>query len=223
LEAFASRKFDDLYEQYKWKIGDLKEQRRKQYEKLRLATAQPQSIQWLLPDSINFRRTTDAPQFAKHLYLEAPDTFRADLGSWEQGVLAAELADPTVVGWLRNVDRQSWSLEIPYEDGGIIKPMFPDMVIVREAGDSFRFDILEPHDPSRRDNVAKAIGLAKFAEKHPYLFARVQLIRKQKGADGQAHFYRLDVGNDAVRRKVLAARDDIRLNELFKSEAKVSR
>lgn len=221
IELFAAQEFDDLYENYKWKIGELKEQRRKQYEKLRLATAQPQSIQWLLPDSISFRRTPTAPQFDKHLYLEAPDTFRAELGSWESGVLAEELADAEVVGWLRNVDRQPWSLEIPYEDGGAVKPMFPDMVIVRQVGDAFRFDILEPHDPSRRDNVAKAVGLAKFAEKHPYLFDRVQLIRKQKGADGKERFFRLDVGNDALRRKVLAVSNDTQLNQLFESAGKV--
>jgi type III restriction enzyme len=221
LEDFAAHEFNRLYETNKWKIGELKEQRRKQYDKLRLATAQPQSIQWLLPDSIGFRRTPTAPLFEKHLYVEADGTFRADLGNWESGVLAEELADPTVVGWLRNVDRQSWSLEIPYEDSGAVKPMFPDMVIVRKIEETWRFDILEPHDPSLRDNVAKAVGLAKFTEQYPYLFDRVQLIRKQRGAGGKEHFYRLDVGNDAVRRKVLAVGNDTQLNQLFESEARL--
>lgn len=221
LEAYAGQEFDTLYEKFKWKIGELNEQRRKQYEKLRLATAQPQSIQWLLPDSISFRRTTDAPQFAQHLYVETPDTFRVDLGSWEQGVLAEELADPTVVGWLRNVDRQSWSLEIPYEDSGVVKPMFPDMVIVRKVEDSYRCDILEPHDPNLRDNVAKAVGLAKFVEEHPYIFDCVELIRRRKGADGTEHFYRLNVGISKVRKEVLAITSDIQLDKLFGSEATI--
>jgi len=221
LEAFAAQAFNALYESCKWQIGEQKEQRRQHYEKLRLATAQPQSIQWHLPDSISFQRKPDAPLYDKHLYVDSANTFRAELGSWEAGVLAEELADLTVIGWLRNPDRQPWSLEIPYEDGGAVRPLFPDMVIVRQDGDALRFDILEPHDPSRRDNVAKAVGLAKFVEKHPYLFDRVQLIRKQKGADGQEHFYRLDVGKDAVRRQVLATSDDTRLNQLFASEATV--
>ena len=221
LETFAAQRFDTLYEKFKWEIGELKEQRRKHYEKLRLATAQPQSIQWHLPDSIGFRRTITAPQFNKHLYLEDSGIFRADLGNWEADVLKEELNDPEVIGWLRNVDRQPWSLEIPYEDGGSVKPMFPDIVIVRQVNGNFRFDILEPHNPSLRDNVAKAVGLAKFAEKYLYLFDRVQLIRKQKGADGKEHYYRLDVGNNGVRQKVLSVKNDTQLNQLFESEAKV--
>jgi len=52
-----------------------------------------------------------------------------------------------VVGWLRNLDRKSWSLEIPYRDAGSFKSMFPDMLIVRKDEQGFQFDILEPHDP----------------------------------------------------------------------------
>ena len=80
-----------------------------------LATAQPQTIFWYLPDSISFRRMPDAPTFEKHLYLEEDGSFRANLGTWEKGVLEEELQNPSVVAWLRNVDRQNWSLEIPYE------------------------------------------------------------------------------------------------------------
>ena len=49
--------------------------------------------------------------------------------------------------------------------------MFPDLLIVRQIDDDYRFDILEPHDPSREDNAVKAVGLAQFAEKHWTLFA----------------------------------------------------
>ena len=35
-------------------------------------------------------------------------------------------------------------------------------------------------------------------------------------------FTRLDVGNDTVRKKVLAASNNTRLNELFESEAMVT-
>jgi type III restriction enzyme len=97
--------------------------------------------------------------------------------------------------------------------------MYPDMVIVRQVDDSFSFDILEPHDPSLRDNAAKAVGLAKFVENHPYKFERVQLIRKQRGSDGREHFYRLDVGNSAVRRDVLKVSDNNQLDQLFENQA----
>ena len=73
---------------------------------LRLASAQPAPIQWQLPDSISFRRTTGAPRLDQHLYFEAPDTFRADLGNWEHGVLAEELSDPCC-RWLAEKRRPS--------------------------------------------------------------------------------------------------------------------
>ena len=38
--------------------------------------------------------------------------------------------------------------------------MFPDLVVVRQAAGGYRFDILEPHDPSLADNFEKAVGLA---------------------------------------------------------------
>lgn len=221
LEQLAEAEFDTLYEQHKWKISELKELRRKHYEKLRLATAKPQDILWSLPDSIDFRRSPDAPFFDRHLYVDENGKFQADLVAWEQGVLAEELSNPAVIAWLRNDDRKPWSLEIPYRDAGAIKPMFPDLVIVRQISGGFRFDILEPHDSSRKDNAAKAVGLAEFAEKHQYLFDRVQLIRKKRGPDGKDSYYRLDVGKESVRKKVLQVSDNNQLDVVFDHEAKV--
>lgn len=221
LEQLAEAEFDTLFEQHKWKISELKELRRKHYEKLRLATAKPQDILWSLPDSIDFRRSPDARFFDRHLYVDENGKFQADLGAWEQGVLAEELSNPAVIAWLRNVDRKPWSLEIPYRDAGAIKPMFPDLVIVRQISGGFRFDILEPHDPSRDDNAAKAVGLAEFAEKHQYLFGRIQLIRKQRAPDGKDRYYRLDVGKESVRKKVLQVSDNNQLDVVFELEAKV--
>ena len=91
LEDFAGAEFDNLYEQHKRNTIGLKEQRRKHYEKLRLATAQPQDIPWLLPESIDFRRSPDAPFFDKHLYVDENGKFQVNLGTWEQGVLEEEL------------------------------------------------------------------------------------------------------------------------------------
>ena len=97
--------------------------------------------------------------------------------------------------------------------------MFPDLLIVRKDEQGFQFDILEPHDPSRNDNLAKAVGLAEFAEKHWDLFQRIQLIRKKRGADGVERYYRLDVGNTAIRNKVLAITSNTQLNQIFDEEA----
>lgn len=221
LESFAESEFDALYAKHKRDIAKLKEQRQQHFQRLRLATSVPRTIPWALPETIDFRRSPSASEYDMHLFLEEDDTFRADLGTWEQEVLQEELADASLIGWLRNVDRKPWSLEIPYEDAGSVKPMFPDLLVVRQDAKGYLFDILEPHDPSLKDNAAKAVGLAKFAEQHWALFARIQLIRKKKGADGVERYFRLDVGNDAVRKKVLTVTTNSQLDQVFDDEAMV--
>lgn len=92
---------------------------------------------------------------------------------------------------------------------------------MRRCAPDYRFDILEPHDPSREGNAVKAVGLAQFAEKHWTLFDRIQLIRRDRGADGKEHFFRLDMGKDAVRKQVLAISSNDALDRLFAAEGKV--
>ncbi|WP_373509140.1 DEAD/DEAH box helicase [Thiocapsa sp.] len=223
LELKAERAFDTVYDRHKQAIGKLKEKERGRYERLRLAIAKPVEVEWRLPERIEFRRTEDAPSYERHLYLEDDGSFRADLGTWERELLAEELADPDVVGWLRNLDRKPWSLEIPYQTGGEVRPMFPDLLIVRKdgAGDagSYRFDILEPHDPSLADNFEKALGLARFAEQHGHLFHRIQLIRKQGSKAGGERFLRLELNSEAVRKQVLPLTANPQLDAAFGQSA----
>jgi type III restriction enzyme len=218
LETLASAAFDALYDQHKKAIYKLREQRRVNYEKLRLATAKPNEVPWSLPLSIDFKRLPTDPRWEKHLYVEGNGQFRAELGNWEAGVLKEELSNTEVVGWLRNLDRKPWSLEIPYETGGDVRPMFPDLVVVRKVGSEFVSDILEPHDPSLRDNFEKAVGLARFAEKHGALFGRIQLIRKQTSAGGE-RFVRLEINQVATIKKLLLITSNPQLDELFANVA----
>ena len=218
LESHAETAFDSLYDQHKKAVSKLKEQRRVNYEKLRLATAKPNEVPWHLPASIDFKRLPADPLWERHLYVEGNGQFRAELGSWEAAVLQEELAKPEVVGWLRNLDRKLWSLEIPYESGGDVRPMFPDLVIVRKVGSEFAIDILEPHNPSLSDNFEKAVGLAKFAEKHGALFGRIQLIRKHSSAGGE-HFARLEINQTAMLKKLLLITSNPLLDALFSSTA----
>lgn len=214
LESMAERAFDDLYDRHKKAIYLLREQRRSQYEKLRLATARPVAVPWHLPESIDFKRLPTDPQWDRHLYVEDDGQFRAGLGAWEAGVLKEELANPEVIGWLRNLPKKPWSLEIPYETGSEIRPMFPDLVIVRKVGGSVTADILEPHDPSLGDNFEKAVGLARFAERHGALFGRIQLIRKQSSAAGE-RFARLEINQTATIKQLLLITSNPQLDDLF--------
>jgi type III restriction enzyme len=120
-----------------------------------------------------------------------------------------------VVGWLRNLDRKPWSLEIPYETGGDVRPMFPDLVVVRKVEAGYTADVLEPHDPSLSDNFEKAVGLARFAERHGGLFGRIQLIRKRASPEGGEHFVRLEINKEATIKQLLLISSNPQLDNLF--------
>ena len=125
-----------------------------------------------------------------------------------------ELANPKVMGWLRNLDRKPWSMEIPYKSGEETHPMFPDLVVVRKEGKGLVVDILEPHRPDLDDNFEKAKGLAQFAQKYGAMFGRIQLIRKVSSPGG-AHFARLEINNSAMIKKLLLITSNVQLDRLF--------
>lgn len=219
LEKLAEQAFNALYDQHKKAIHHLKEHRRANYEKLRLATAKPAEVPWHLPESIDFRRQPNDPLWERHLYVEGNGQFRAELGTWEAEVLKEELAAAAVLGWLRNLDRKPWSLEVPYASGGEVRPMFPDLVIVRQVGSGHAIDILEPHRPDLDDNFEKAVGLAKFADQHGALFGRIQLIRKQSTAGGE-RYVRLEINHTATIKRLLLITSNPQLDAVFAELAK---
>ena len=113
--------------------ADSKEKDRGRFERLRLAAAKPAELQWRLPDRIEFRRADKTPSCERHLYQEEDGSFRDDPGCWERGLLAEELANEDVVGWLRNLDRTPWSMEIPDQSAGAKRPICPNLVVVRRG------------------------------------------------------------------------------------------
>jgi type III restriction enzyme len=133
-------------------------------------------------------------------------------------VITEELKNGAVA-WLRNIPRKKWALQIPYQVNGVTTPLFPDLVVVNKIGKDYRFNILEPHDPSLKDNCDKAKGLAQFAEKHKSVYSRIELIRKQRGKDGKEHFYRLDMGKLKIRNLVRGVTSNTELDNIFSAEA----
>ncbi len=210
LETKSKTKFESLFDTNRPAIGRLPEQARAGYDKLKSASVTPESIPWRFQDTVDFSRDPTEPLWDNHLYVEADGTFRTTLTTWEEGVLRNEMIRDDFTAWLRNIDRKSWSLEVPYQVDGVWKPMFPDMLIVRKHGENFVFDVLEPHDASRSDNIYKAQGLALFAERHGHLFHRVQLIRKK--GDG---FVRLEMNKTGVRDRVRQAGSNPTLDSIF--------
>ena len=179
IEKYAELCFLSLYDNNRRSIGKLSEEKQTRYDRLVHSSVQPVPLEWKLPKTIDFTISETAQAYQKHLFCEAGGSAHIALNTWESGVLKEEIDD--AVCWLRNLDRKTWSLEIPYEVKGVWTPMYPDLVIVRADSSGYIFDILEPHDPSRKDNCPKAIGLAKFAEKHGASFGRIELIREQSG------------------------------------------
>ncbi|MEX2461300.1 MAG: DEAD/DEAH box helicase family protein [Paenibacillaceae bacterium] len=220
LNEFADNEFNRLYDANTRDIAQLKEVRRNVYDKLIFSSDKPIPILWHLQmgNSVDFSITADSKTYERHLFVEDDGRFRTKINAWESEVLSEELTHGAIA-WLRNLDRKSWSLEVPYEKAGVLTPMYPDLIIIRKDTHGYIFDILEPHDPSRGDNCDKAKGLAKFAENHWALFGRIQLIRKMRGPNGVDHYYRLDMAKASTRNKVRRIADNHALDELFNTEA----
>ena len=218
LNAYAESSFSDLYENNKRQIAALPEARKQFYTKLISSSSQPIAMPWSLPLSVDFTVLDNSVKYDKHLFINDTGEMETYLGNWESGVLREEMANGAVC-WLRNLDRKPWSLCIPYEVNGVSTPMYPDLIVVRADSCGYVFDILEPHDSSRKDNCTKAVGLAKFAELHWDKFGRIQLIREMKGPDNQMHFYRLDMGKAAIRNRVRGITSNAELDHIFNEAA----
>ena len=103
LEQAAEQAFDALYDRHKRAVSQLDEAKRRQYDRLRLASARPADVPWCLPESIDWRRTAGEAALAQHLFVDAAGQFPCKLVGWEPGLLAEELARGDVAGWLRNM------------------------------------------------------------------------------------------------------------------------
>jgi type III restriction enzyme len=218
LSDFTENEFERLFDKYANEIYKLSEASQDYYTKLVETSDTPIAIPWLFPVSIDASISLKDNEYENHLYLLEDGSFKSSLNSWEEGVLEEEIKNGALA-WLRNIPRKKWALQIPYKVNGVTTPMFPDLLIVNKTGKDYRFSILEPHDPSLKDNCDKARGLAEFAEKHKSVYSRIELIRKQKGKDGKEHFYRLDMGKLKVRNLVRAISTNAELDKIFNDES----
>ena len=215
LESFAEKLFCELYDANKGRFKNLKEERKELYKKLAMSSAVPMLLDWELPSTIDFSIADDAIPYENHLFIPQEGDFKVNLDTWESGVIKEELKRGAIA-WLRNLDRKKWAMEIPYETGGVTTSMFPDLIVVRADENGYVYDLLEPHDPSRKDNFPKAVGFAKFAEQQGDYFGRIQLIRKARGADGREHFFRLDMGRLDIQQRVRSISSNDELDIVFK-------
>ena len=164
LMAYAEKTFHMMNDQYRRKMVGLDERFLKQYNTIVSDGDIVSKHNFHLPETINVARESDGKDYTDHLFVDDSGKARIKLNTWEEGVLNEERRLKDYVCWLRNPPRKSWSLCIPYEIGGEQKPAYPDFVVVREGPDQgYVLDILEPHDPTRTDNLGKAKGFAEYA------------------------------------------------------------
>lgn len=219
LLSFAEATFHQLNDDYRRKIVNLGDKYIKQYDDIVSNGDIVSKHNFRLPETITVPHESSGKDYQDHLFVSnETGVARIKLNVWEEGVLEEEQARPDYVCWLRNPPRSSWSLCIPYEMSGETKRHFPDFLVVRKDDeDEFVFDILEPHDSSRKDNLGKAKGFAEYAKQNPGV-GRIQLIRVAKDDLGHNRFKRLDMGKSAVRDKVSNAINNDELDHIFDTD-----
>jgi type III restriction enzyme len=211
LEKLANDRFASLESATRSKVKSLPQAKRKQYRDIIDRSGRPESHEWKLPDRIVERR--EDKLWFNHLFCREDGTFLTKLNTWENAVINAEMQRPDFVGWLRNRQRASWALCIPYEFGGM-KSFYPDFIVVRENDDDLVVDILEPHRPTEGDTFAKAKGLAEYAKAHGQMFGRL-LMLKVEGSESAPLISGFDVNNPDTRAKTLELQSNNDVQALY--------
>ena len=220
LQAYAEKMFHELNDKYRRKMVNMEERFIKQYNTIVSDGDIVSKHNFRLPEIIQQPRDVNGKEYTDHLFVDDSGVARINLNSWEEGVLKEEQEQPDYVCWLRNPPRKAWSLCIPYEMRGEQKPTYPDFLIVRRDNDGeYVIDILEPHDPTRIDNLGKAKGFAEYARQNPGV-GRIELIRKGKDGTGHERFKRLDMARSAIRDKVSHVMTNDELDHIFDTDGK---
>ena len=214
LNAYAKKTFHDLNDANRRRMVTLPDKFRKKYDDIVSNGDIVSKHSFRLPETIRMPHDTAGKLYADHLFVDDSGTALINLNSWEEKVIAEEEKRDDFVCWLRNPPRGSWALCIPYEIDSEKKPTYPDFLIIRQDGSEYVVDILEPHDPSRQDNLGKAKGFAEYARQNPGV-GRIQLIRMKKDSLGQERPYRLDMSKTSIRDKVSHCASNEELNHIF--------
>lgn len=217
LNSYAREKFHDLNDANRRRTVTLPERFKKKYDDIVSDGDIVSKHNFRLPETIRVPHESEGKLYSNHLFVDDSGTALINLNGWERKVIAEEEQQEDFVCWLRNPSRGSWALCIPYEIGGEKKPTYPDFLIIRRDGSEYVVDILEPHDPTRVDNLGKAKGFAEYARQNPGV-GRIQLIRMQRDSVGREKAFRLDMSKSSIRDKVSRCASNDELNHIFESD-----
>lgn len=216
LEKFSKSRFHELSDNYRRVIAKKFPQHKCEYEKIVADSDIITEHNFNLPEIIEFPHDKADKIFSDHLFVEKiTGTVGIKLNGWEETILKEEQQRADFICWLRNPQRAAWALRIPYrQENNEIHTMYPDFLIVRRVDSEYIVDILEPHDPTRRDNIGKSKGLAEYAKQNSGV-GRIQLIRKF----GE-NFQRLDLSKGEIREKISRISTNNELDNIFEEYAK---
>ena len=216
LLMYAKKEYYQLNDKYRQKTIGLSDKLRTQYRNITRESAEVTNTPFSMGNNTLFKENPDGEEYDDHLLLNNKTGMaRIKLNGWEKDVIEAERERKDFRCWYRNPSRGSEALTLYHDYKGKKHPFYPDFLIIRRKdGENFVIDILEPHDPTRDDNVSKAKSLAQYASDNPYI-GRVQLIRIKNTSIGKV-IRRLDfAAHSELREKVSVINTNDELDNLF--------
>ncbi len=219
LMEYAKVKYHELMDKYRVQIANLDTSFRNQFDKISSDADEISKHNFTLPQSIIEIKDTDGKEYRNHLYVNERGFATIKLNGWEEKLIAEEAKRPDFVCWLRNRPRKPWALCVPYLFDNEYCKLYPDFIVIRkDAVNGYMVDILEPHSPALKDNLAKAKGLANYAKENVNA-ARIQLIRLNGANDSSL---RLNLTSSLTREKVLKATNNEELDHIFATDGKLN-
>lgn len=213
LDTQARQRFEEWVAQYQDQIDELPEGERQEFDRLLEHADEPTDRALALPVTVRARRTDRSIDYPRHLYQDDDGNYPETLNEWEGDVVETEIARPWAICWVRNKERQSWALTLPYDtSAGDPAPMYPDFLFFRKQDDKVVVDLIDPHGVHLEDAPAKARGLARYAKKHGHLFARVEMVIYDRQ---NRRRQTLNLKSVAVRDHVLTVQTHQHLHSLF--------
>ncbi len=222
LHTFAKTRFHQLNDKYRRYMVKQHDRFQTQYDKIVSDGDVVSKNNFRLPETISSTNDKGGTRYSNHLFVNDEGFATIKLNSWEEDVLKEEFKRDDFITWIRNPSRGTWALRIPYRIDGIFKPAYPDFIIIREDPinkEEIIVDLLEPHHPELRDNLAKAKGFAEYARQNPGV-GRIELIRKMKDISGKPRLKRLNLSLSSVRDKISQVQSNEELTKLFETDGK---
>ena len=224
LQDYAKDRFHGMNDTYRRAVAKMADpQKRKRFADIVRDGSKESHTNYSLPDTIAIKKaqtSESGEEYRDHLYVDEKTGYaKISLNGWERDTIGEERRRSDFVCWLRNPVRNVHSLCLKHTYKGEPREFYPDFLIVRKAADGYLLDILEPHDPTRDDNVGKAKALAGYVRRYwdgmgewddGDRLGRVQLIRKEGG-----RLLRLDMCSSKVNGEVGCITSAEDLDRLF--------